>query len=52
MKLEKKNKTYGRIDREELLSALRFYGLGGRYIGGVETFYVNRRTCKSRKWHE
>ncbi len=44
MKLEKK-KTYGTIDREELLSALRFYGLGGRQIGRLETFYVNSRAC-------
>ncbi len=28
-----------------LLSVLRFYGLSGRQIGGVETFYVNSRVC-------
>ncbi len=43
MNLEKK--TYDRIDREVLWSVLRLYGIGGRKIGGIESFYVNSRTC-------
>ncbi len=45
MKLKKKKKTYGRIDREELLSALRFYELGDRQIAKWKLFFVNSRAC-------
>ncbi len=43
MGLEKK--TYDRIDREVLWSVLRLYGIGGRKIEGIESFYVNSRAC-------
>ncbi len=32
-------------DVEMLRPVLKFYGLGGRQIGGIESFYVNSRAC-------
>ena len=38
-------KAYDRIDREGLWAVLRMYGLGGRLLQGVKSFYVNSRSC-------
>ncbi len=38
-------KTYDRIDREGLWTVLRLYGLGGRLLKGVKSFYKNSRAC-------
>ncbi len=43
MNLEKK--TSDGNDVEMLRSVLRFYGLGSRQIGEIESFYVTSRTC-------
>ena len=38
-------KAYDRIDREGLWTVLRLYGIGGRLLKGVKSFYVNSRAC-------
>ncbi len=38
-------KAYGRIDREGLWTVLRLYGLGGRLLKGVKSFYKNSKAC-------
>ncbi len=38
-------KTSDGTDVEMLRPVLRFNGLGGRQIGGIERFYVNSRAC-------
>ncbi len=38
-------KAYERTDREGLWTVLRLYGLGGRLLKGVKSFYVNSRAC-------
>ncbi len=42
---ELRKKTSDGIDVEMLRSVLRFYGLGGRQIDGIESFHVNSRAC-------
>ncbi len=37
--------AHNRIDREGLWTFLRPYGLGGRLLKGVKSFYVNSRAC-------
>ncbi len=36
---------YDRIDREGLWTVLRLYGLGGRLLKGVKSFYMKSRAC-------
>ncbi len=38
-------KALDRIDREGLWTVLRLYGLGGRLLKGVKSFYVNSKAC-------
>ncbi len=38
-------KAYNRIDRKGLWTVLRLYGLGGRLLKGVKSFYMNSREC-------
>ncbi len=38
-------KAYEKIDRDGLWTALRLYGLGGRLLKRVQSFYVNSRAC-------
>ncbi len=38
-------KAYDRIDREGLWTVLRLYGLDGRLLKGVKSFYKNSRAC-------
>ena len=38
-------KAYDRIDREALWTVLRMYGIGGRLLEGVKSFYRNSRAC-------
>ncbi len=38
-------KAHDRIDREGLWTVLRLYGLGGRLLKRVKSFYVNSRAC-------
>ena len=38
-------KAYDRIDREALWVVLQGYGVGGRLLDGVKSFYVNSRAC-------
>ncbi len=38
-------KAYDRIDREALWKVLRLYGVGGRLLNAVKSFYVNSRAC-------
>ncbi len=38
-------KAYDRIDREGLWTVLRLYGLGGRLLKAVKSFYVISRAC-------
>ena len=38
-------KAYDRIDREALWTVLRMYGIGGRLLKGVKSFYRNSRAC-------
>ncbi len=38
-------KAYDRIDRECLWTVLQLYGLGGRLLKGVKSFYMNSRAC-------
>ncbi len=45
MSFHELRKTSDGIDVEMLRSVLRFYGLGGRQIGGIESFYLNSRVC-------
>lgn len=36
-------KAYDRIDREALWQVLRIYGVGGRLLRGVQSFYIDSR---------
>ena len=38
-------KAYDRIDREDLWTVMRMYGIGGRLLEGVKSFYMNSRAC-------
>ncbi len=38
-------KAYDRIDMEGLWTVLKLYGVGGRLLKGVKSFYVNSRAC-------
>ena len=38
-------KAYDRIDRVALWQVLRMYGVGGKLLKGVQSFYVNSRAC-------
>jgi hypothetical protein len=38
-------KAYDRIDREALWKVLRLYGVGGRLLNAVKSFYRNSRAC-------
>lgn len=38
-------KAYDRVDREALWQVLMFYGVGGRLLKAVKSFYVNSRAC-------
>ena len=38
-------KAYDRIDREGLWDVLRMYGVGGRLLRGVKSFYTDSRAC-------
>ena len=38
-------KAYDRIDREGLWDVLKVYGIGGRLLEGVKSFYVNSKAC-------
>ena len=42
-------KACDRIDRDGMWNVLQLYGLGGRLITGVKSFYVNSRVCLSGK---
>ena len=38
-------KAYDRISREGLWDVLKVYGIGGKLLEGVKSFYVNSRAC-------
>lgn len=38
-------KAYDRIDRDALWVVLEGYGVGGKLLNGVKSFYVNSRAC-------
>ena len=38
-------KAYDRVDREALWQVLRIYGIGGRVLRGIMSFYVEGRAC-------
>lgn len=38
-------KAYDRVDREALWKVLRMYGVGGKLLGAVKSFYVGSRAC-------
>jgi len=38
-------KAYDRVDREALWQVLRMYGVGGRLMSAVKSFYVGSRAC-------
>ena len=38
-------KAYDSINWNDLWNVLRLYGLEGRLLKGVKSFYVNSRTC-------
>ncbi len=38
-------KAYDRVDREALWSVLQMYGIGGRLMRAVKSFYEGSRAC-------
>ena len=38
-------KAYDRVDRDALWQVLRLYGVGGKLLKTVQSFYVNSRAC-------
>ena len=38
-------KAYDRIDRDAMWKILRIYGVGGRLLVAIQSFYVNSRAC-------
>merc|ERR1711895_129466 len=38
-------KAYDRVDREALWQVLRIYGIGGRVLRGIMSFYVEGKAC-------
>ncbi len=38
-------KAYDRTDRKGLWTVLRLYGLGGRLLKVMKSFYMNSRAC-------
>ncbi len=39
------DKAYDRVDREGLWSLLQIYGIGGRLMRAVKSFYEGSRAC-------
>ena len=38
-------KAYDRVDRNAMWNVLRLYGIGGRLLRGVKSFYVGSKAC-------
>ena len=38
-------KAYDRVDRDAMWNVLRLYGIGGRLLRGVKSFYVGSKAC-------
>ena len=38
-------KAYDRVDREAMWQVLRLYGIGGKLLGAVQSFYMESRAC-------
>ncbi|MBD5001258.1 hypothetical protein GUF49_06805, partial [Xanthomonas citri pv. citri] len=38
-------KAYDKVDREALWRVLRLYGVGGKLLKAVQSFYVDSRAC-------
>ena len=38
-------KAYDRVDRDAMWNVLRLYGIGGRLLRGVKSFYVSSKAC-------
>ena len=38
-------KAYDRVDRKAMWDVLRLYGVGGKLLRAVQSFYVNSRAC-------
>ena len=38
-------KAYDRVDRDALWEVLGIYGVGGKLLQAVKSFYVNSRAC-------
>ena len=42
-------KAYDTIDRHGMLQMLRVYGVGGKLLKAVQSFYVDSRACPGGK---
>jgi hypothetical protein len=38
-------KAYNRVDRKTLWEVMKVYGVGGKLMEGVKSFYVGSRAC-------
>ena len=38
-------KAYDRVDRDAMWNVLRLYGIGGRLLRGVKSFYIGSKAC-------
>ena len=41
-------KAYDRVDRDAMWNVLRLYGIGGRLLRGVKSFYVGKKVMNAK----
>ena len=45
-------KAYDKVDRKTLWDILDKYGLGGKLLDAIKSFYGNSRACVRGEWNE